>query len=193
MDAFNLEKQQWDPKRHRREENPRQDRGAITVACWEPPDQPVPLPSAPRDRNLFLLRRRQDAHATETIDVVPGAFVVHPPGEECTNTSTDRAHAPIRVRYSGDSAPARRWRGHPISSRARMTPNVPEEPRVATGPRECGSFSLIAERKSKRLETGSRKRSLNSRILRSVAWLARPKTTHHGTPQDARGRAFCAG
>ena len=83
MEAFSLAKeQQWDPKRHVEKILGELEDGDYTVACWEP-GQISPNHCHPHATEIYFCFQGGGKMRTpkETIDVVPGSFVVHPPGE----------------------------------------------------------------------------------------------------------------
>ena len=120
MHAFNIDKEQeWDPKKHVEKILAELDVGGgqagdYTVACWEP-GQISPNHCHPYcDRNLFLLlRRRQDATPSGTVDVVPGSFCVHPPGEVHEYINGPQRSLLFRVRHGTDMLSRHvEWRGN---------------------------------------------------------------------------------
>ncbi|MPZ73900.1 MAG: cupin domain-containing protein [Nitriliruptorales bacterium] len=80
--------------------------GDVTVACWEP-GQVSPYHCHPRATEIYFCFEGGGRMITpsDRVDVVPGAFVVHPPGElhEYTN-GADRTLL-FRVRYGPDVSP----------------------------------------------------------------------------------------
>src|SRR5262249_47436976 len=83
MHVFDLNKEQeWNPKHHVEKILGKVADGDVTVACWEP-GQISPYHCHPHATEIYFCyegggRMRTP---TRTIDVVPGSFVVHPPGE----------------------------------------------------------------------------------------------------------------
>src|SRR5262245_46677704 len=83
MEAFSLTKEQeWNPKKHVEKVLGKVADGDVTVACWEP-GQISPNHCHPNATEIYFCFSGGGKMRTpkETIDVVPGAFVVHPPGE----------------------------------------------------------------------------------------------------------------
>jgi quercetin dioxygenase-like cupin family protein len=87
--------------------------GDVTVACWEP-GQISPYHCHPHATEIYFCFEGGGVMRTprETIDVVPGAFVVHPPGEVHEYENGDKRTLLFRVRYGTDMG-ARHldWRG----------------------------------------------------------------------------------
>src|ERR1700690_4612741 len=83
MHVFSLEReQQWDPKHHVEKILGKIADGDVTVACWEP-GQISPYHCHPDATEIYFCFSGGGTMRTpkETIPVVPGSFVVHPPGE----------------------------------------------------------------------------------------------------------------
>jgi Uncharacterized conserved protein, contains double-stranded beta-helix domain len=92
MHIFNLlAEQEWDPKRHVEKVLGEIGEGDVTVACWEP-GQISPNHCHPDATEIYFCFQGGGKMRTpkETVDIVPGAFVVHPPANSM-NTSTDRS------------------------------------------------------------------------------------------------------
>ena len=87
--------------------------GDVTVACWEP-GQISPYHCHPHATEIYFCFEGGGTMRTpgETIAVVPGAFVVHPPGEVHEYANGPQRTLLFRVRYGSDMA-ARHldWRG----------------------------------------------------------------------------------
>ena len=89
--------------------------GDVTVACWEP-HQFSPHHCHPEATEIYfcftgggLMRT-----PTQTVDVVPGSFVVHPPGELHEYENGRERTLLFRVRYGADMrAHFTDWRGRP--------------------------------------------------------------------------------
>ena len=89
--------------------------GDFTVACWEP-GQVSPNHCHPDATEIYLCLEGggQMKTPSETIDVVPGAFVVHPPGEMHEYVNGDQRTLLFRVRYGADmDARVRDWPSNP--------------------------------------------------------------------------------
>src|SRR5262249_47253461 len=109
-----VDEQEFNPGRHVEKVLGRIAEGDVTVACWEPGQ----LSHYHCHRNATEIyfcfeggggMRRPD----ETIDVVPGSFVVHPPGELHEYANGAQRTLLFRVRYGGDmSTRMVDWRGN---------------------------------------------------------------------------------
>ena len=116
MHVFNLkQEQQFDPKKHVENILGTETGGDFTVACWEP-GQISPYHCHPTATEIYFCYSGGGKMytPTEEIDVVPGAFCVHPPGELHEYVNGPQRSMLFRVRYGGD--PVSRhigWRGHP--------------------------------------------------------------------------------
>ena len=116
MLVFNLKREQeWNPKQHVEKILGRVADGDVTVACWEP-GQISPYHCHPKATEIYFCFEGGGRMRTpdETIEVVPGAFVVHPAGELHEYANGPHRTLLFRVRY-GASMTARfiEWRGHP--------------------------------------------------------------------------------
>ena len=116
MEAFNLSKeQQWDPKKHVEKILGEVEDGDYTVACWEP-GQISPNHCHPHATEIYFCFEGGGTMRTpeRTIDVVPGAFVVHPPAELHEYVNGAQRTLLFRVRYGRDML-TRHFdnRGHP--------------------------------------------------------------------------------
>jgi quercetin dioxygenase-like cupin family protein len=116
MQAFDLSKEQeWDPKKHVEKILGEVADGDYTVACWEP-GQVSPYHCHPQATEIYFCFSGGGKMRTpkETIDIVPGSFVVHPPGEMHEYINGLARTLLFRVRYGTDMAARRiEWRGHP--------------------------------------------------------------------------------
>jgi quercetin dioxygenase-like cupin family protein len=89
--------------------------GDVTVACWEP-GQCSPYHCHPFATELYLCVEGGGTMRTPgaTVAVVPGAFVVHPPGELHEYENGAARTLLFRVRYGPDlAARTIAWRGQP--------------------------------------------------------------------------------
>jgi quercetin dioxygenase-like cupin family protein len=114
MHVFNLDKEQaWDPKHHVEKILGKVADGDVTVACWEP-GQISPYHCHPHATEIYFCYQGSGKMRTprETINVVPGSFVVHPPGELHEYANGPARTLLFRVRYGSDML-ARHidWRG----------------------------------------------------------------------------------
>lgn len=116
MHVFSLlEEQEWNPKRHVEKILGEIGEGDVTVACWEP-GQISPYHCHPDATEIYFCFEGGGKMRTprETIDVVPGAFVVHPPGELHEYINGSKRTLLFRVRYGADMASRHlEWRGNP--------------------------------------------------------------------------------
>ena len=98
--------------------------GDFTVACWKP-GQVSPNHCHPDATEIYLCLEGggQMKTPSETIDVVPGAFVVHPPGEMHEYVNGDQRTLLFRVRYGAD-----------MDARIRDTGNQQPQWRAVAGP-----------------------------------------------------------
>lgn len=74
--------------------------GDVTIACWEP-GQVSPNHCHPDSTEIYFCYQGGGKMKTEdcTVDVFPGAFVVHPPGELHEYTNGPERTMLFRVRY----------------------------------------------------------------------------------------------
>ena len=104
MHVFDLKKEQeWNPQHHVEKILGKVADGDVTVACWEP-GQISPYHCHPHATEIYFCyegggRMRTP---TRTIDVVPGSFVVHPPGELHEYINGAQRTLLFRVRYGVD-------------------------------------------------------------------------------------------
>ena len=116
MQVFDLRKeQQWSSARHVEKILGRIGEGDVTVACWEP-GQVSPNHCHPHATEIYFCFEGggKMRTPTQTVDVVPGAFVVHPPGEVHEYANGPQRTLLFRVRY-GSSMQTRHmdWRDNP--------------------------------------------------------------------------------
>jgi quercetin dioxygenase-like cupin family protein len=89
--------------------------GDVTVACWEP-GQISPYHCHPEATEIYLCVQGGGRMRTpeETVDVTPGSFVVHPPGELHEYENGPERTLLFRVRYGRDTVSRHAdWRGKP--------------------------------------------------------------------------------
>jgi quercetin dioxygenase-like cupin family protein len=104
MHVFNLQAEQaFDPKKHMERVLGRIGEGDVTIACWEP-GQTSPYHCHPNATEIYFCfegggRMRTP---TETIEIGPGTFVVHPRGELHEYANGPRRTLLFRVRYGDD-------------------------------------------------------------------------------------------
>jgi quercetin dioxygenase-like cupin family protein len=115
MDAFSLTaEQEWNPSRHVEKILGDIAGGDYTVACWEP-GQISPYHCHPHATEIYFCYSGGGRMRTpsRTIDVVPGSFIVHPPGEVHEYINGPGRTLLFRVRYGKDMASRDvEWRGH---------------------------------------------------------------------------------
>ena len=101
---FNLiEEQAFDSKKHVKKILGEHMGGDFTVACWEP-GQVSPNHSHPYATEIYFCYTGGGKMRTSeaTIDLMPGSFVVHPPGEIHEYANGNERTLLFRVRYGGD-------------------------------------------------------------------------------------------
>jgi len=104
MHVFSLPGEaEWDPRKHVEKILGKIEEGDVTVACWEP-HQVSPYHCHPEATEIYFCVAGDGKMRTpkETIDVVPGAFVVHPPGELHEYINGPARTLLFRVRYGKD-------------------------------------------------------------------------------------------
>jgi quercetin dioxygenase-like cupin family protein len=116
MHVFSLQREQeFDPARHVEKILGHVAGGDVTVACWEP-HQVSPYHCHPEATEIYFCFSGGGTMRTPAgeVEVTPGAFVVHPPGELHEYANGQQRTLLFRVRYGADMA-ARflAWRGHP--------------------------------------------------------------------------------
>ena len=107
MHVFNLEREQaWDPKKHVEQVLGKVEDGDVTVACWEP-GQISPNHCHPEATEIYFCFSGGGVMRTptQTVEVVPGSFVVHPPGELHEYENGRERTLLFRVRYGKTCAP----------------------------------------------------------------------------------------
>jgi quercetin dioxygenase-like cupin family protein len=108
MIAYELEAEQiFDPKKHVEKILDTVSGGDVTVACWEP-GQVSPNHCHPDCTEIYFCWQGGGIMRTpggETLEVKPGSFVVHPPGEVHEYENGPERSLLFRVRYGSDMAP----------------------------------------------------------------------------------------
>ena len=116
MQAFNLiNEQEWNPKKHVEKILGQIAEGDVALACWEP-NQISPYHCHPHATEIYFCFEGGGKMRTpdETIDVVPGSFVIHPAGEMHEYINGAQRTLLFRVRYGEDmAARMTEWRGNP--------------------------------------------------------------------------------
>jgi quercetin dioxygenase-like cupin family protein len=114
MHVFDLgREQEWNPEHHVEKILGRVSGGDVTVACWEP-GQVSPYHCHPDATEIYFCWSGGGTMRTpkETVPVVPGSFVVHPPGEVHEYENGRARSLLFRVRYGSDMrAHHIDWRG----------------------------------------------------------------------------------
>jgi quercetin dioxygenase-like cupin family protein len=115
MNVFSLQREQeWNSAKHVEKILETVGGGDVTVACWEP-GQISPYhchPDATEIYFCFTGGGKMRTPAAE-VEVAPGAFVVHPPGEVHEYANGQQRTLLFRVRYGADMhARFLAWRGH---------------------------------------------------------------------------------
>ena len=108
MLAFDLETEKtFDPKKHVEKILGKVSDGDVTVACWEP-GQVSPNHCHPDCTEIYFcwegggIMRTPDG---KTLDIKPGSFVGHPPGEVHEYENGPQRTLLFRVRYGTEMAP----------------------------------------------------------------------------------------
>src|SRR5581483_9788185 len=116
MHAFSLAaEQRFDPKKHVEKILGTIGEGDVTVACWEP-GQISPYHCHPNATEIYFCFEGGGVMRTptETVEIQPGSFVVHPRGELHEYANGPRRTLLFRVRYGADmSTRIEDWRGNP--------------------------------------------------------------------------------
>ena len=116
MLVFDLgREQEWNPRHHVEKILGTVADGDVTVACWEA-GQVSPYHCHPRATEIYFCLSGGGTMRTpkETIPIMPGPFVVHPPGEVHEYENGASRTLLFRVRYGADMAAHHcAWRGNP--------------------------------------------------------------------------------
>ena len=116
MHVFNLKaEEKFDPKKHVERVLGRVAEGDVTVACWEA-GQTSPYHCHPNCTEIYFCHEGGGTMKTptETVAVVPGSFVVHPPGELHEYINGPQRTLLFRIRYGGDfSGRTKQWPSNP--------------------------------------------------------------------------------
>jgi quercetin dioxygenase-like cupin family protein len=114
MHVFDLgREQEWNPEHHVEKILGRIEAGDVTVACWEP-GQISPYHCHPDATEIYFCWSGGGTMRTpkERVAVVPGSFVVHPPGEVHEYENGRERSLLFRVRYGSNMrAHHVNWRG----------------------------------------------------------------------------------
>jgi quercetin dioxygenase-like cupin family protein len=116
MHVFNLKAEQaFDPKKHMERVLGTIEEGDVTIACWEPA-QTSPYHCHPNATEIYFCfegggRMRTP---TETVEIGPGTFVVHPRGELHEYANGPQRTLLFRVRYGDEmSGRTKEWPSNP--------------------------------------------------------------------------------
>jgi quercetin dioxygenase-like cupin family protein len=116
MHSFSLAQQaEFDPNKHVEKILGTIGAGDYTVACWEP-GQISPYHCHPHATEIYFCFSGGGTMRTpdNSVAIVPGAFVVHPPGEPHEYANGSQRTLLFRVRYGSDMiAHHIEWRGRP--------------------------------------------------------------------------------
>jgi quercetin dioxygenase-like cupin family protein len=116
MDVFDLNKEQeFSVKKHVEKILGTIEEGDVTVACWEP-GQISPYHCHPHATEIYFCYTGGGTMRTpeRTVEVTPGSFVVHPPGELHEYANGPERTLLFRVRYGADMLSRHvDWRGRP--------------------------------------------------------------------------------
>ena len=106
METFSLDaEQEWNPAKHVEKVLGKLGGGDFTVACWEP-GQTSPNHCHPDATEIYFCYQGGGVMNTPegSVDVEPGGFVVHPPGEVHEYVNGPERSLLFRVRYGDDMA-----------------------------------------------------------------------------------------
>jgi quercetin dioxygenase-like cupin family protein len=116
MLTFNLAAEaRFDAKKHMERVLGRVAEGDVTIACWEP-GQISPYHCHPHATEIYFCFKGGGEMRTpeEAITVVPGSFVVHPPGELHEYKNRPNRTMLFRVRYGSEmSGRTKEWPSNP--------------------------------------------------------------------------------
>jgi mannose-6-phosphate isomerase-like protein (cupin superfamily) len=101
MLVFDLKaEQQYNPEHHVERVLGKVAGGDVTIACWDP-GQVSPYHSHPDCTEIYFCYEGGGQMNTpeRTVDIVPGSFVVHPPGELHEYVNGPKRTLLFRVRY----------------------------------------------------------------------------------------------
>ena len=115
MECFELSaEERWDPKKHVEHILGEVGGGDYTIACWEP-GQISPHHVHPECTEIYLCVSGKGKMNIpgRTVDIIPGSFCVHPPGELHEFVNGDGRSVLFRVRYGGPATTRiKEWRGN---------------------------------------------------------------------------------
>jgi len=143
MHVFNVAREaEFNPQRHVEKILGKIEEGDVTVACWEP-GQISPYHCHPHATEIYFCFEGGGTMRTpnDNVAVVPGSFVVHPPGELHEYANGPQRTLLFRVRYGSDMVTRHmEWRGRPGWAQSeedvayfRQRPAAPTLPSPASG------------------------------------------------------------
>jgi quercetin dioxygenase-like cupin family protein len=106
--------ERWDAKKHVERILGKVGDGDYIIACWEP-GQISPHHSHPDCTEIYLCLSGGGTMNVpgRSIDIIPGAFLVHPPGELHEFVNGDSHSDSFRVRYGGPKTTRiKEWQGN---------------------------------------------------------------------------------
>lgn len=101
MHVYSLQREaEWNPKRHVEKIIGRFGEGDVTVACWEP-GQISPYHAHPNCWEIYFCFEGGGKMKTpdQIVNVSPGGFIVHPPGELHEYANGPTRSLLYRIRY----------------------------------------------------------------------------------------------
>ncbi len=101
MQLFNLkQEEQWSPERHVEKILGRFAGGDVSIACWLP-GQTSPYHCHPEATEVYFCFEGGGKMRTpeRTVDIVPGSFIVHPPGDVHEYSNGPQRTLLFRVRW----------------------------------------------------------------------------------------------
>jgi quercetin dioxygenase-like cupin family protein len=120
--VFKLEEEQeWNSTHHVEKILGAVGGGDVTIACWEP-GQVSPYHCHPDATEIYFCFCGGGSMRTPTqrLDIVPGSFVIHPPGELHEYANGAERTLLFRVRYGADMhARLYEWRNMPSWQQSR--------------------------------------------------------------------------
>lgn len=116
MLSFSLEEEaEFDPRKHVENILGKVESGDVTIACWEP-GQVSPNHCHPYATEIYFCYEGGGVMKTpgDLVEVKPGFFIVHPPGEVHEYANGPSRTLLFRVRYGSDMAARHKeWPSNP--------------------------------------------------------------------------------
>jgi quercetin dioxygenase-like cupin family protein len=116
MHVFHLpEEQEFSPDRHIEKKLAKVADGDFSVACWEPGQCSTYHTHPHATEAYFCFQGGGTMHTPQgSVELRPGTFVIHPPGEMHEYENGNESTLLFRVRYGPDMLVRQlRWRGQP--------------------------------------------------------------------------------